>query len=219
MRNSVLEVARWSEQNMVSDGGAHDWFHIERVWGLANVIGSAEGAETTQVQLCAILHDLSDYKLNGGDDEKAAQMAEDLLTRLGFGDSMKTAVAGFLRASGYSRRAGQDRSSWSKEWKVVQDADYIDAIGAVGVARAFWFGGMRREALCSERQLLPISEWAHEIGGQKSTIAHFQKKLLSLRDMMLTKAGRQIAERRHARMTRFLEEFIEEWNVFHTLEV
>jgi uncharacterized protein len=211
-KERLTRITAWVRENMVSDGGAHDWFHVQRVTDIARAIGRRENANDELVALCALTHDISDYKLNGGDRMKAAEMARERLAQENVGAEMIESVAEFLEVSGFSRRKSQNREEWSVEWKAVQDADYLDAIGAVGMTRVFWFGGYRGEAIHTESVLPPMEEWADTIASEKSVLAHVQQKLLQLRGLMLTPSGRAIADSRHQRMVTFLAGLVEEWN-------
>lgn len=208
----VARVEAWVRENMLSDGGAHDWLHVDRVRLLAEAMARTEGARMELTLLCALLHDISDYKLNGGDRTKAAAMARQRLTEDRFDAQTVDLVSDYLTVSGFSQSASQDRSQWPLEWKIVQDADYLDALGAVGVARVFWFAGHRGEPIYSDPELPPVGEWSDRVKRTRSTLAHFEKKLLRLHDSMLTSSGRALGEARHKRMLDFVNGLVEEWN-------
>lgn len=198
MMDRIIENAKAFAKDIFSaDSSGHDYHHTLRVWALARTIGEAEGADMAVVELAALLHDVDDHKLSPDTAEN------------------KDRAAGFLRSQGVAEDRIKeilriiDRISFSRnrlppdtlEGKCVQDADRLDALGAIGVARTFAFGGSHGRAI-------------HDPEGQDrgSSIAHFYDKLLLLKDRMNTETGRRMALHRHEYLKNFLAEFLSEWD-------
>jgi uncharacterized protein len=209
----VTRVADHVRSELYEDSSGHDWWHVVRVRRLARAIGELEGADLHLVELAALLHDISDYKLNGGDAERGPRVAEKLLVDFGEPPDRASAVAEIIRSVSFEGAGGTSRAK-TLEAEVVQDADRLDAIGAIGIARAFAYGGyagqlMHDPAIARQHHRTQAEYRAKR---DTTTINHFHEKLLLLKDRMKTKAGRRIAERRHRVLEKFLEEFESEWN-------
>ncbi|MFT4102281.1 MAG: HD domain-containing protein [Burkholderiaceae bacterium] len=192
------------------DSSGHDHLHSERVWKLARAIAheqpSAE-VDIVVVEMAALLHDISDYKLNGGDLERGPAEAESWVRELGLGQAVAMRVAHVIETIGF-RGANVIGPSLSSEAEIVQDADRLDAIGAIGIARAFAFGGAHGQTLIG-RTLSPILHTSFEGYKDKSrgtTVEHFYEKLLLLRERMNTEPAKRMAERRHKFMVEFLKQ-------------
>lgn len=191
--------------------GGHDRFHTERVVVAARKIALEEGADLFTVELAALLHDVDDAKFNGGDEEAGALRAGEILGRAGVAVEITRHIQQIIRSVSFRGGAVQQEIS-SPEFKAVQDADRLDAMGAVGIARAFSYGGSRQRALYDpdappQSGLTPVQYRS----STAPTVNHFYEKLLLLRDRMNTAAGRRMAEARHNYMLEFLERFFYEW--------
>jgi uncharacterized protein len=212
-RDEVLSrTADYVRAELQDDSSGHDWWHVHRVRELAVNLARKEGADVYVVELAALLHDISDYKLNGGDHEKGPQIAYDWLIKLGESDQCAHAVAHIIASlsfKGSSTRSKMD----SIEGMIVQDADRLDAIGAIGIARAFAFGGYAGQ-LMYEPSLEPQANMTQSEYEKRNgtTVNHFYEKLLLLKARMNTKSARVVAEKRHRVLEQFLEEFFLEWN-------
>lgn len=193
------------------EGSGHDWHHIERVWRLAKRIGEAEAADMAVVELAALLHDIADWKAHGGDPTVGPKTAMAWLTAQGL-DVDAVQHVGRIIANISFKGAKVEQPTLSAEGKVVQDADRLDAIGAIGIARAFAYGGSKGRAIY-EPACRPTEHDSAEayLNSQGTTVNHFYEKLLLLRDRMNTKTGRAIAEERHRFMEEYLRRFYEEW--------
>lgn len=202
-------IATDVQQTMLSDNGAHDWLHIKRTCALAHDLQIQEGGDPRLVALACLLHDISDHKLNGGDATVAKDVAERILRANEISPSEQESVISFLLVSGHSKRSLSNRWNWPIEWKIAQDADYLEAIGAVGLARAFWFSGYKRESICSMSSVQEIDQ----IPDGPSALAHVATKLLVVRECMLTRSGRILADHRHHEMLQYLSWFARDWNV------
>ena len=178
---------------------------------MAAVLARIEGADTYIVELAALLHDISDYKLNGGDHEKGPRVAYEWLRGLGETDECAGAVAEIISAASFKGAGTESRMS-TIEGMVVQDADWLDAVGAIGIARAFAYGGSAGQAMHDPAQQPRFHETSEGyFKRQGTTINHFYEKLLILKDRMNTETARRVAERRHIVLESFLAEFFMEW--------
>ncbi len=210
-RGEILtRAAEFVRHELRADSSGHDWWHIQRVVNLARVIAREEGADAFVCELAALLHDIADYKI-AGDEATGLRRVRDWLD----GQDVETTVADHVLEiiATMSFGGGNRPPMVSLEGRVVQDADRLDAIGAIGIARAFAFGGSRGRAL-HDPDALPqqyASKEAYQSSGS-STINHFHEKLLLLRDRMNTPYARGLAEQRHRYMEAFLDEFGREWS-------
>jgi len=200
------------KQELQTAEGGHDWWHIERVWKNAKKIALSESVNLFIVELGALLHDIADHKFNDGDESRGVNKTQKFLKSLSIEENVIDHVEKImLNISFKGGNFSQEFSS--KELAVVQDADRLDAIGAIGIARAFNYGGFKGRELYN-----PAIH--HEIGMtveqyQKSTaptINHFYEKLLLLKDRMNTETGRKMAEQRHQFMEQYLDQFFKEWD-------
>ena len=193
------------------DGTGHDWWHVYRVWKMARRIGQAESADLLVVQLAALLHDIADWKLHDGDVSVGPRVAKDWLDSLGLDSGIVDHVCQIIAAISF-KGAAVEPPPLSLEGKVVQDADRLDAMGAIGIARAFAYGGAKGRAIHDPAAKPTEHRTAEEYlksGG--TTINHFYEKLLMLKDRMNTATGGAMAEVRHEFMEDYLRRFYEEW--------
>ena len=189
----------------------HDWWHIERVWRTSRQIAESEPVSLFVVELSALLHDIADSKFNGGDEEIGPSKAGKFLESLKVEPAVVEHVVQIVRNISFG--GGNDMKSFtSLELQVVQDADRLDAMGAIGIARAFHYGGYKNRLLYHP-EILPNLKMSKEEYKKSDapTINHFYEKLLLLKDRMNTPTGKALATRRHAFMEAFLEEFELEW--------
>ncbi|GMN36263.1 hypothetical protein TIFTF001_005886 [Ficus carica] len=216
-RETVRKAEELVEKVMKGNDASHDAAHVWRVRDLALSLASEEGLSSNPhslhiVELAALLHDIGDYKYARNPSEE--RIVENFLEEEGIDEEKKTKILGIIKGMGFKDElAGHANGEMSPEFGVVQDADRLDAIGAIGIARCFTFGGSRNRVL-HDPKILPRSDLSKEQYMKKddqTTINHFPEKLLKLKDMMKTKAGRSRAERRHKFMEEFLKEFYEEW--------
>jgi len=213
MTKLTRRVADSVRKSMQGEGSGHDWWHVWRVWRLAERLARTESrADRTVVALGALLHDLGDWKFHGGDEEAAPREAGRLLSRLGARDDVIARVQAVCREVSYKGAGVADRPT-SLEARIVQDADRLDAIGAVGVARTFAYGGAKGRSMYEpgEKPVLHRSFAAYK-KSRGHTINHFHEKLLLLRDRLHTKEARRLARGRHAFLEAFLKRFHAEWD-------
>ncbi len=207
----IQKTADYIKQEFSDDSSGHDWWHIYRVWQTALHICNLEKADSFIVQLAALLHDLDDWKFNDSGDE-TPRRAKGWLESLNLDPAAIDAVCNIIKHISY-KGAGVENKMDSPEGFIVQDADRLDAIGAIGIARAFAYGGYKNRPLYNPDSSPQLHQTFEEYKNSNSdTINHFHEKLLLLKDKMNTAAARQIAEQRHAVMVQFLSEFMDEWN-------
>ena len=225
MTNSeiVEETITFVKETLKNAEGGHDWFHIQRVFNNSMLIAKEEeDVNILVVNLGALLHDIADAKFNDGDESLGPKMAEDFLLSLGVPKRTINHVTNIIKYSSFkaSLTDGKMKKKLfsSKELKVVQDADRLDAIGAIGIARAFNYGGFKNRALY-DPSIPPNLDMTKEEykKSEAPTINHFYGKLLLLQDKMNTETGKQLAAERHQYMIDFLEQFYQEWNPLKNL--
>ena len=192
--------------------GGHDWFHIERVWKNAKLIASGEECDMEVVELAALLHDIADSKFHGGDEEIGPRKAREYLTTAGIGSRKVNHIVAIIE--NVSFKGGHNaRNHSSIELDIVQDADRLDAIGAIGIARTFNYGGFKNRAIYDPAIAPNLNMTKEEYKKSTApTINHFYEKLLLLKDLMNTESGKRIAEQRHGFMEAYLDQFYGEWN-------
>ncbi len=198
------------QQTLKNAEGGHDWWHIHRVHLNAKRIALSEDVDTLVVELAALLHDISDSKFNGGNETLGAEIAADFLKSQGLTADRIEHVVQIINHISF-KGGKEERKFYSKELGVVQDADRLDAIGAIGIARCFNYGGFKGSEIynSSVPPNMNMSKEEYKKGGQPS-INHFYEKLLLLKDLMNTQTGRALAEQRHEFMEQYLKQFFEE---------
>lgn len=207
-----MKTAEFVRESLQGAEGGHDWWHILRVWNLAKHIARTEKVDLLVVELGALLHDIADAKFHGGDEEIGPRKAREFLESLGVGQDVISHIENVV--ANISFKGGKHEQKFkSPELDVVQDADRLDALGAIGIARTFNYGGhMGREIYNPEvKPKLQMSKEEYKKSTDPS-LNHFYEKLLLLKDRMNTEAGRKIAQGRHEFMEKYLEEFYREWN-------
>ena len=191
--------------------GGHDWFHTERVWKLAKHIAQAESVNLLVVELGALLHDIADSKFHNGDETIGPKVASEFLYGQSIDPIIVSHVINIIKHISF--KGGNEAQIFeSPELDVVQDADRLDAIGAIGIARTFNYGGFKNRPLYDPAIPPKLNMTREEYKKHAApTINHFYEKLLLLKDRMNTATGKRMAERRHAFMEEFLERFYGEW--------
>ena len=191
--------------------GGHDWFHTERVYKTALAIAEQEKADLQTVALAALLHDIADSKFHNGDESIGPKKAEEFLLQQKLDSAAIDAVVNIIKHMSF-KNSLEENTYDTLELRVVRDADRLDAIGAIGIARAFNYGGFKNRALY-DPQVAPKLNMSKEEYKKSTapTINHFYEKLLLLKDLMHTKTGRQMAAGRHEFMENFLSQFYAEW--------
>lgn len=200
------------KKTLKSAEGGHDWFHIERVYKNAVLISKNESVNAYIVALAALLHDIADSKFHNGDDTVGPQKAREFLFGINVDSIVIEHVVKIIE--NISFKGGNETQTFSSiELDVVQDADRLDALGAIGIARTFNYGGFKNRKLY-DPSIQPDLHMTKEVykASTAPTINHFYEKLLLLKDRMKTKTGTQIAANRHKYMEGFLKQFYAEWN-------
>ncbi len=191
--------------------GGHDWFHIERVYKNSLLIAQEEDCDLTVVKLAALLHDIADSKFNDGDETVGPRTARAFLETENVSEETIVHVINIIENISF-KGGNFEKKFTSKELEIVQDADRLDAIGAIGIARCFNYGGFKNRALYNPAITPNFNMSKEEYKNSESpTLNHFYEKLLLLKDKMNTPTGKKIAEARHQYMENFLSQFYAEW--------
>jgi len=211
MQSVIISTINFVKKTLENAETGHDWFHIERVYKMALNINEQEQGDELTVSLAALLHDIADPKFNNGDEEIGPNKAEAYLKSIGIDPKIITHVKLIIQNMSFKNSFDQNGFT-SQEMQIVQDADRLDAIGAIGIARAFTYGGFKNRVLY-DPEIKPESHHTKESYKNTSapTINHFYEKLFLLKEMMNTKAGKTIAAERHKFMETYLEQFYAEW--------
>ena len=207
----IVKTIAFVKEQLVGAEGGHDWFHIERVYKNAMLIGGDEQCDLTTVQLAALLHDIADSKFHDGDETIGPKTARAFLETIAVSEEVIDHVVKIIE--NISFKGGKVARDFSSiELDVVQDADRLDAIGAIGIARAFNYGGFKNRALY-DPNIAPNTTMTKEEykSNNAPTLNHFYEKLLLLKDKMNTVSGKKIAQERHRYMEGFLAQFYAEW--------
>lgn len=213
MNNTIENTVQFVKEKLEGAEAGHDWFHIERVWKLSKKIAQTEDCNLNVVELSALLHDIADPKFHNGDETLALKISREFLETQNVEEEIIQQVLFIIQNISFKNRGGVPQNL-PIEFKVVQDADRIDAIGAIGVARTFNFGGFKNNMMYHpdiQPKLNMSKEEYKKSNG--TTVNHFYEKLLLLKDLMNTNEGKKIAEERHQFMLTFLDQFMKEWNV------
>jgi len=211
----IKETIQFVENKLKGEGSGHDWWHIYRVYNNALSIAKTEGnADLFVVSLGALLHDIADWKFNNGDHLIGVDIAKKWLIQLQVADNIIGHVGEIIRDISF-KGSGEKSPMKSIEGEIVQDADRLDAIGAIGIGRAFAYGGYAQREMHNPTEKPVFHKTFAEYKQSKgTTINHFYEKLLSLKDLMNTNSGKKLAEKRDEFMRLYLKHFYEEWNGF-----
>ena len=208
----IDKTIQFVKQKLENAEGGHDWFHIERVYKNALFIAKEEDCDLTVVQLGALLHDIADSKFHDGDETIGPKTARFFLEKENVEEATIQHVIAIIENISF-KGGNFEKKFTSKELEIVQDADRLDAIGAIGIARTFNYGGFKNRALYNPEILPNLTMTKEEYKNSESpTLNHFYEKLLLLKDKMNTQTGKKIALERHVYMENFLSQFLAEWN-------
>ena len=210
--NIIQQTEDYVKSLLSGEGSGHDWWHVYRVWKNAQTIASSEsGANLFIVELAALLHDIGDHKFHNGDETVGPRMARQWLEKHNLSEADIEHVCTIIRDLSF-KGAGTSSAMTSLEGRIVQDADRLDAIGAIGIARTFAYGG-HKNRLLYDPEVKPELHDSFEAykASTAPTINHFYEKLLLLKDRMHTETARIMAAQRHKYMEEFLEQFYSEW--------
>jgi len=210
----IKKTIHFVKKELAQAEGGHDWFHVERVFKNTLLIAKEEKVNLTVVSLAALLHDIADSKFHNGNEEIGLKIAERFLIDENVPQEIITHVVEIIKNMSFKNSFSENKNKFSSiELKVVQDADRLDAIGAIGIARCFNYGGFKNRALYNPEILPNLNLTKEEYKNSTApTINHFYEKLLLLKDKMNTTSGKKIAENRHKFMVNYLSQFYDEWN-------
>ncbi len=207
----ILATKTFVQQELANAEGGHDWFHIERVYKNALLIAEEEDVNLDIIALGALLHDIADAKFHQGDETVGPKKAKQFLQQQNVESATIEHVIKIIEHISFKGGNFQQQFH-SKELAIVQDADRLDALGAIGIARTFNYGGFKNRKLYDPSIAPKLNMTKEEYKkGENPTINHFYEKLLLLKDRMNTQKGKQIAQERHLFMEKFLEQFYAEW--------
>jgi uncharacterized protein len=211
MKLSIQQTIEFVKKELQNAEVGHDWWHIERVHKSAKAIAKEENVDLDIVEFAALLHDIADAKFNDGDEEIGPQKAGEFLKSINVNEKIIIHVQQIIRNMSFKSSLGEINFT-SPEMLVVQDADRLDAIGAIGIARAFTYGGFKNRELYNPA-IKPVINQSKEAYKNTTapTINHFYEKLLLLKDKMNTLTGKKIALQRHEFMEQYLTQFYAEW--------
>lgn len=212
MKNQLIEKTKEYVRNELGeDATGHDWFHVDRVRRHAIYICREERTgDPFIVEMAALLHDIPDEKLNENAEKGRAKL-DSFFQTIELADGVKSHIIQIIESISY--KGGRKMALESIEAKIVQDADRLDAIGAIGIARAFAYGGKKGQLIYDPnikvREKMSMEEYRN---GKSTSIHHFYEKLLKLKDLLNTEAAKKMAESRQRMMLDFLEQFYQEWD-------
>ena len=208
----IQQTTEFVKTALANAEGGHDWWHIYRVWQLSQHIAASEKADVLVVELGALLHDIADSKFNDVDEEIGPRKARQFLKSLEVDEKVITHVENII--SNISFKGGKEAQQFkSLELDIVQDADRLDAMGAIGIARTFNYGGFKNREMYNPNIAPDLNMTKEEYKHSTApTLNHFYEKLLLLKDRMNTNTGKLMAEQRHQFMVSYLEQFYKEWN-------
>ena len=210
----IIATIAFVKNELKNTEGGHDWFHIERVFKNSVLISKDEKVDVFVVSLAALLHDIADPKFYNGDETVGPKVATKFLKEQEVHEQIINHVVNIIKHISFKNSFDKESKKFTSiELKVVQDADRLDAIGAIGIARCFNYGGFKNRALYNP-EIIPDLEMTKEAYKKSTapTINHFYEKLLLLKDKMNTASGKKIAAQRHAFMETYLQQFYDEWD-------
>jgi len=211
-KDIIQSVALKIKEKLNSDCGGHDWWHVYRVWQLSKSIAEIEKGDVFVIELTALLHDVADWKYSDGDELAGGRIARSMLEEYSLHNQTIDQVVEIIDSLSF-KGAGVDTTMKTIEGKIVQDADRLDAIGAIGIARTFAYGGMKGRAIY-DPDIEPFLHDSFETykKSDSPTINHFFEKLLLLKERLNTATAKRIALKRHKFMEQFLFQFFSEWD-------
>lgn len=209
----LLNTINFVKKTLLNAEGGHDWFHIERVYKNALLIAKNENVDIFIVSLGALLHDIADAKFYDGDETIGPKKARVFLESQNVSETVIKHIENIIKHISFKNSLESEEKFSSPELDVIQDADRLDAIGAIGIARCFNYGGFKNRVLYNPDIAPNLNMSKEEYKKSESpTINHFYEKLLLLKDKMNTNTGKRIAKERHKYMEDFLTQFYAEWN-------
>ena len=209
----IEEIKKYLKKNFKPDVTSHDWYHFWRVWKMAKEIAKKEGGNLFIIESAALLHDIADYKFNKGDDKAGGKTARVLLEKLNVDKKSIEQICQIIDNVSF-KGAGIKNGIKTKEGMIVQDADRLDVMGAMGIARTLAYGGFTKRELYNPEIKPKLYKTFEEYkNNRSSSINHFYEKLLLLENRLNTKTAKKIGKKRHLFMENYLKQFFKEWNV------
>lgn len=208
----IEKTITYVKQQLANAEGGHDWWHIERVWKSAKKIAETENVNLLVIELGALLHDIADAKFHDGDEELGPHIAAVFMREINVDEETIQHVVQIIKHISF--KGGKEAQTFtSPELNLVQDADRLDALGAIGIARTFNYGGFKNREIFNPNIPPNLTMTKEEYKKSDApSINHFYEKLLLLKDLMNTETGKQLAIQRHVFMEQYLEQFYLEWN-------
>ena len=207
----IIQTEKFVQNKLQGESSGHDWWHVYRVWKNSVYIGERENADLFVTQLAALLHDIADWKFHGGDENIGPEIARKWLEKMNVKENVVSQIIEIIKDISF-KGAGVKTPMKTMEGMVVQDADRLDAIGAIGIGRAFAYGGHRgREMYNPDIEPVMHQSFQQYKNNKGPTINHFYEKLLLLKDLMNTETAKEMAKDRHKFMEQFLDRFFKEW--------
>ncbi len=207
----ILKTANYVKKKLSGESSGHDWWHVYRVWNLGKKIAISEKVDLNVIELTCLLHDISDWKFNDGDDNIGPKLAREYLEKINVKRKVIDSVSSIIKNLSF-KGANVENSIITLEGKCVQDADRLDAMGAIGIGRTFAYGSyMGREMHNPNIEPALANSFDEYKKNGLTTINHFYEKLLLLKDRMNTLTGKKLAEGRHKFMELYLKQFFDEW--------
>lgn len=209
----ISQTAFFVKKTLSGEGSGHDWWHIYRVWQNSLHLAKYEGGNLFVIQLAALLHDIADWKFYGGDQDVGANKSGEYLESIKVEPSIIDHVCYIIKHLSFKGAKTKVEKMTTIEGMIVQDADRLDAIGAIGIGRAFAYGGHMNREMYNPEIKFELHETAEKyIKSTGTCVNHFYEKLLLLKDLMNTKTAKEIAQKRHEFMETFLKQFFVEWD-------
>lgn len=206
--NRTIEYVR---NILTGEGSGHDWFHVERVWKTAKYLAQKENADLFVVELASLLHDIADWKLNDGDEKAGLEKVRVWLFQNGVEQKELERILNIIDQMSFSKEL-EGKKINTTEGFVVQDADRLDSLGAIGIARTFAYGGNRNRPLYDPDIEPKLFDNFEEYKKYKTTsLNHFYEKILLLKDCLNTETAKELGEKRHKFVAQYLEQFLNEW--------
>lgn len=214
MQSVIQNTIIFVKDQLKNAEAGHNWSHIERVWKLSKKIAQVEGGNLNIIQLSVLLHDVADPKFHNGDENLALEISKNFLHTQEISEEEIQQILFIIKYISFKNKGELQGENPPLELQIVQDADRLDAIGAIGIARTFHFGGFKNNPIYDPdiKPNLAMSKEEYK-KSNGTTINHFYEKLLLLKDMMNTDIGKKLAEERHQFMLLFLREFEREINI------
>jgi len=207
----IKETEKYVKEMLLGEGSGHDWWHIYRVWKTATHIAEKEGGDLFTVELAALLHDIADWKFHDGDDSVGPKKSSEWLQKQGASEDIISHVSSIIKNMSF-KGAKVESIMKTKEGMIVQDADRLDAIGSIGIARTFAYGGYIGREIYNPNIKHQLHTSFETYKNNKSpTVNHFYEKLLLLKNLMNTQTAKEMALERHKFMELFLDRFFKEW--------